>query len=49
MSNKIRVVHESKAKRSRREFWKRAFIWAFIVLFAFSVAGGVIALTVTNR
>jgi hypothetical protein len=44
MSNKIRVVHETKAKRARRELWKRLFIWAFIVLFAFSVAGGVVAM-----
>ena len=46
MSNRIRVVHETRAKRSRREFWKRALIWAFILLFAFSVAGGVIAISV---
>ncbi|HUA08344.1 MAG TPA: hypothetical protein VMA98_03655 [Candidatus Acidoferrales bacterium] len=45
MSNRIRVVHETRSKRARREFWKRAFIWAFIVLFAFSVAGGVIAVS----
>jgi uncharacterized membrane protein YhaH (DUF805 family) len=44
MSNKVRVVHETKARRNRREFWKRLFIWAFIVLFAFSVAGGVVAM-----
>ncbi|HTZ55902.1 MAG TPA: hypothetical protein VMB20_12645 [Candidatus Acidoferrum sp.] len=48
MSNKTRVVHETRARRARRDFWKRLFIWAFIVLFAFSVAGGVIALTVTR-
>ncbi|HEX8805638.1 MAG TPA: hypothetical protein VF741_01770 [Candidatus Aquilonibacter sp.] len=42
MSNKIRVVHETKAKRARRDFWKRLFVWAFIVLFAFSVAGGLV-------
>lgn len=46
MSNKVRVVHETKAKRSRRELWKRLFVWAFIILFAFSVAGGVVAISV---
>jgi type VI protein secretion system component VasF len=46
MSNKTRVVHETKAKRSRRELWKRLFVWAFILLFAFSVAGGVVAISV---
>jgi hypothetical protein len=48
MSNKTRIVHETRARRGRREFWKRLFIWAFILLFAFSVAGGVIALTVSR-
>lgn len=43
MSNRVRVVHETRAKRARREQIKRGFVWAFIVLFAFSVAGGVIA------
>lgn len=42
MSNKIRMVHETKAKRARRDFWKRLFVWAFILVFAFSVAGGLI-------
>lgn len=46
MSNKVRVVHETRSRRARREFWKRLFIWAFIVLFAFSVAGGLIAIAV---
>jgi hypothetical protein len=44
MSNRARVVHETRASRARRDRWKRLFVWAFIVLFAFSVAGGVIAL-----
>ena len=48
MSNRVRVVHETRARRARREWWKRALIWAFIVLFAFSVAGGVIALSVSR-
>jgi hypothetical protein len=48
MSNRIRVVHETRARRSRREMWKKAFIWAFIIVFAFSVAGGVIALSVSR-
>lgn len=46
MSNRVRVVHETRARRERREWWKRALIWAFIILFAFSVAGGVIAISV---
>jgi hypothetical protein len=48
VSNRVRVNHETKARRARREWWKRALIWAFIVLFAFSVAGGVIAMSVTR-
>ncbi|HTX55782.1 MAG TPA: hypothetical protein VMD47_01635 [Candidatus Acidoferrales bacterium] len=48
MSNRVRVVHETRAKRAQRERWKRLFIWAFIVLFAFSVAGGVVAIAVVH-
>jgi hypothetical protein len=39
-------THETRAKRASREWWKKAFIWVFIVLFAFSVAGGVVALAI---
>jgi len=46
MSNKIRVVHETRAKRSRRELWKKLFVWAFILVFAFSVAGGLVFIAV---
>ena len=48
MSNRIRVRHETRAAREQREWWKKAFIWAFIVLFAFSVGGGVVALAVVR-
>jgi hypothetical protein len=48
MSNRIRITHETRASRARRVWWQRAFIWAFIVLFAFSVAGGVVALAVVR-
>jgi hypothetical protein len=48
MSNRIRVVHETRARRSQRDFWKRAFIWAFIAFFAFSVAGGIVAIAVVR-
>jgi hypothetical protein len=35
-------VYQTKATRSRREFWKRLGIWIFIGFFALSVAGGLI-------
>ena len=38
--------HETKAQRAQADFLKKLFIWVFIVLFAFSVAGGLIAFTV---
>jgi hypothetical protein len=37
-----RPTHTTRAKRARREFWKRFGIWIFIVFFALSVAGGLI-------
>ncbi len=48
MSNRTRVNHETRASRASKDFWKRLFVWAFIVIFAFSVAGGVIALAVVR-
>jgi hypothetical protein len=35
--------HTTRSARARREFWKRLGIWVFIVIFAFSVVGGLIA------
>jgi hypothetical protein len=37
-----RPTHTTKAARARRERLKRAVVWAFIVFFALSVAGGLI-------
>ncbi len=48
MSGRARATHETRAKRARREFWKRFFIWVFIVVFGFSVAGGIIAFSVAR-
>jgi len=41
-------THETRSKRAQREFLKRLFIWIFIFLFVFSVAGGLIAFTVAR-
>ena len=49
MSTKTRIVHETKAKRARRQMWLKAGIWAFILVFAFSVAGGILAMRVVAR
>lgn len=48
MSARQRVTHETRAKRARRDFWKRLAVWIFILLFVFSVAGGVVAFTVVH-
>ena len=40
---KPRQQHTTRAHRARREALKRAFIWVFILLFAFTVAGGLVA------
>jgi hypothetical protein len=33
---------------SRRQVWLRVFVWVFLVIFAFSVVGGVVVFT-ANR
>jgi hypothetical protein len=38
--------HTTRSVRARREFWKRLGVWIFIVIFAFSVVGGLIAVGV---
>ena len=41
-----RGTHETRAARSRKDFWKRLAVWIFIVFFALSVAGGLIVVGV---
>lgn len=43
-----RARREDYIRPSRFEFWKRLFIWVFIFIFIFSVAGGVIAFSVSH-
>jgi hypothetical protein len=46
---KGRPTHLTKAARARRDFLKRALVWAFIVFFALSVAGGLIVISTSLR
>jgi type VI protein secretion system component VasF len=43
-----RPSHQTRAARTRRDFWKRLAIWAFIIFFALSVAGGLILISTTQ-
>jgi hypothetical protein len=43
---KPRAQHTTRVHRARRQMLKRAFIWLFVMVFAFSVAGGLIAFAV---
>jgi hypothetical protein len=44
-----RTTHTTKAARARRDLFKRIVVWAFIVFFALSVAGGLIVVTASLR
>ncbi|HEY3676919.1 MAG TPA: hypothetical protein VGK84_13110 [Candidatus Tumulicola sp.] len=44
-----RTVHEPRAARARREFWKRLAIWIFIGFFALSVGGAMVVVTFIGR
>ncbi len=44
MSRKRPQRHLTRAARARREFWKRLGVWVFLMIFAFSVVGGLIVL-----
>lgn len=46
---KQRIVYETKSKRARRGFWLKAGVWIFLVVFVFSVAGGVVILSGFGR
>jgi hypothetical protein len=37
-----RVIHETRSKRARRQFWLKLGVWALVFVFAFSVVGGLI-------
>jgi hypothetical protein len=37
---------QTRAARARIEFWKRLGVWIFLIIFAFSVAGGLIVVGV---
>ncbi|MDE2481031.1 MAG: hypothetical protein KGN02_02430 [bacterium] len=49
MSARPRVTHETKAARTRRQLWIKAGVWIFILLFTFSVAGGILATRLVSR
>jgi hypothetical protein len=49
MSARVRVRHETRAARKRRESLMRLGVWIFLILFAFTVAGGVVAFTLVSR
>jgi hypothetical protein len=40
--------HETRAKRARKKSLRNALIWAFVFVFTFSVAGGIIAMAVVR-
>jgi hypothetical protein len=42
---KPQTTHLTRSARQRREFWKRLGVWIFLIIFAFSVVGGLIVLT----
>ncbi len=46
MSTRARVVHKTKAERQRFSRWLRFGVWIFLGVFIFTVAGGVLAMSV---
>ncbi len=38
----VKVRHETRSKRMRRQRWLRAGIWGFLFVFAVSVVGGLL-------
>lgn len=42
--NRPRIAYETRSKRARRGLWLKIGVWVLVVLFAFSVAGGVVIL-----
>lgn len=42
----VKVHHETRSKRARRQKLMRLGIWIFLFVFAFSVAGGIVAFVV---
>ncbi|MDQ2865864.1 MAG: hypothetical protein M3R51_06520 [Candidatus Eremiobacteraeota bacterium] len=47
--NKRRIVYEPRSKRARRSLLLKAGVWIFLLLFVFSVAGGVVLISAFGR
>ncbi|MDQ2680025.1 MAG: hypothetical protein M3Y21_03260 [Candidatus Eremiobacteraeota bacterium] len=46
MSNRHKIVYETRSARQRRQLLMKAGVWVFIVIFGLSVVGGVLAIGV---
>lgn len=44
----VSVRHETRSKRARRQRLLKAGVWVFLVLFAFSVVGGLMFIVVAG-
>jgi hypothetical protein len=44
----MKVRHETRSKRMRRQRWLKAGVWIFLGVFAFSVVGGLMIVAVTH-
>jgi hypothetical protein len=42
--NAPRTTLKSRSARARKQFWMRFGVWVFLLIFAFSVVGGVFIL-----
>ncbi len=45
----VKVRHETRSKRKRRQRWLKAGIWIFLFVFAFSVVGGLMLVVVAGN
>lgn len=36
------MIHHTRASRERRSMWLKVGVWIFLLIFVFSVAGGVV-------
>lgn len=47
-ANLVKVRHETRSKRMRRQRLLKAGVWIFLCIFAFSVVGGLMFVVVSS-
>jgi ABC-type microcin C transport system permease subunit YejE len=49
VSKRVHAGYESRESRFRRNRWLRLGVWIFLIIFAFSVVGGIFVFSASSK